>query len=246
MLPNGPAQILVVDDEPSVRKLLKECFLAEGFNVVEAQNGAEMHACLDKQPVDLITLDLKLGGDDGLSLAREIRSKRNVPIVIITGKGKAIDRVVGLELGADDYVSKPFNVRELVARVRAVLRRYGGLTPGPQQSAVPAAHDYSYAFEGWRLDPARRELATASGEVKELTTTEFNLLEVFVKCPQRVLTRDNIMDMLKGRDWSPFDRSIDSAVARLRKKIEPDPENSNFIKTVHGVGYVFTAEVKRG
>lgn len=246
MLPNGPAQILVVDDEPLVRKLLKECFLAEGFNVVEAQNGAEMHACLDGQSVDLITLDLKLGGDDGLSLAREIRSKRNVPIVIITGKGKAIDRVVGLELGADDYVSKPFNARELVARVRAVLRRYSGLTPGPQQSAGPAAHDYSYAFEGWRLDPARRELATASGEVKELTTTEFNLLEVFVKCPQRVLTRDNIMDMLKGRDWSPFDRSIDSAVARLRKKIEPDPENSSFIKTVHGVGYVFTAEVKRG
>lgn len=245
MLPNGPTQILVVDDEPTVRKLLKECFLAEGFNVMEAQNGAEMHACLNKRPVDLITLDLKLGGDDGLSLAREIRSKRNVPIVIITGKGKAIDRVVGLELGADDYVSKPFNVRELIARVRAVLRRYEGLAPGPQQAAAPPAHDH-FVFEGWRLDPARRELATASGEVKELTTTEFNLLEVFVKCPQRVLTRDNIMDMLKGRDWSAFDRSIDSAVARLRKKIAADPDNSCFIKTVHGVGYVFTADVKRG
>lgn len=244
MLPNVPPNILVVDDEASVRKLLKECFLAEGFNVIEAQSGAEMHACLDKHPVDLVTLDLKLGGDDGLYLAREIRAKRNVPIVIITGKGKAIDRVVGLELGADDYVSKPFNVRELVARVKAVLRRYSGLTPGPQQPAAPAVIS-TYEFEGWRLDPARRELSTASGEVKELTTTEFNLLEVFVKCPQRVLTRDNIMDMLKGRDWSPFDRSIDSAVARLRKKIELDPENASLIKTVHGVGYVFTPEVRR-
>lgn len=239
----SPGRILVVDDEPSVRKLLKECLTAEGFDVIEAKDGTDMHVCLDKHVVDLITLDLKLGGDDGLTLAREIRSKRNVPIVIITGKGKAIDRVVGLELGADDYISKPFNVREVVARVRAVLRRYSG-----QDASAPQPAQVShtcYIFDDWTLDLSRRQLTNPSKETLTLTTAEFNLLEVFLRCPQRVLTRDSIMDMLKGRDWSPFDRSIDSAVARLRKKIEPDSESSSLIKTVHGVGYIFTAEVKR-
>jgi DNA-binding response OmpR family regulator len=236
--------ILVVDDEPRVRRVLKECFLAEGFVVFEAKDGLEMHDCLDKNPVDLITLDLKLDSDDGLTLARQIRSKRNVPIVIITGRGKAIDRVVGLELGADDYIAKPFNVREMVARVRAVLRRYEQQTEAAEPRPVQMSNA-RYSFEGWVLDESRRALTTVAGESKSLTTTEFNLLEIFLRCPQRVLTRDNIMDMLKGHDWSPFDRSIDSAVARLRRKMEPETESLSLIKTVHGVGYVFTAEVRR-
>jgi DNA-binding response OmpR family regulator len=204
-----------------------------------------MFATLEKNSVNLITLDLKLGADDGLTLARDIRSRHNVPIIIITGKGKAVDRVVGLEMGADDYITKPFNVRELQARVRAVLRRYGaGSTPTSAAPATAGSQD-CYLFEGWRLDLPRRVLSDPAGERKELTTAEFNLLELFLRCSQRVLSRDNIMDMLKGHDCSPFDRSIDSAVARLRKKIEPSSD-SGFIKTVHGVGYVFTPEVRRG
>lgn len=236
----SPHRILIVDDDARVRKILRECFTDDGFAVFEAQDGGEMHACLQKEAVDLITLDLKLGGEDGLALAREVRSRQNLPIIIITGKGKAIDRVAGLELGADDYIAKPFHLRETLARVRAVLRRYDHPHPTVVHDATAR-----FGFNGCVLDRTRRQLVTASGDV-ELTTTEFNLLELFLTYPQRVLTRNNIMDMLKGHDWSPLDRSIDSAVARLRKKIEPELENNlNLIKTVHGVGYVFTGDVTR-
>ena len=240
----SPAHILVIDDEPQVRKVLRECLAAEGYAVSEAKDGAELQAYLDHQVVDLITLDLKLAGEDGLSLARQIRSQRNIPIVIITGKGKVIDRVAGLELGADDYIAKPFNVREVLARVRAVLRRYGSSEQIATARPLPDT-TVRYEFNGWVLDRARRQLTTLDGQVQSLTTAEFNLLEVFVRNPQRVLSRDEIMDMLKGHDWSPYDRTIDSVVARLRKKIEPDADASQLIKTVHGVGYVFTGDVRR-
>ena len=239
-----PVHILVIDDEPQVRRVLHNCLSGEGFVVSEAKDGREMQACLDHQPINLITLDLKLAGEDGLSLARQIRSQHNIPIVIITGKGKVIDRVAGLELGADDYITKPFNVREVLARVRAVLRRYGSSEQIATGVHLPDL-TVRYDFNGWILDQARHQLTTPDGQVRSLTTAEFNLLEVFVKCPQRVLSRDNIMDMLKGHDWSPYDRTIDSIVARLRKKIEPDSESSKLIKTVHGVGYVFTGDVHR-
>jgi two-component system OmpR family response regulator len=188
-----PAHILVVDDDPRVTKLLRELFTAEGFIVSEAQDGTTMYACLNTQAVDLITLDLKLGGEDGLSLAREIRSKHNVPIIIITGKAKVIDRVAGLELGVDDYITKPFNLREVLARVRAVLRRYTAPAAQPAETSLA-----SYAFDGWVLEQTRRQLVSAAGEVVPFTTADFNLLEVFVNNPQRVLSRDNIMNMLKG------------------------------------------------
>jgi DNA-binding response OmpR family regulator len=234
----GGGHILVVDDDPKVRTLLRRCFEGEGFAVSEAKDGAELRACLQRQPITLITLDLNLGKENGLDLAREIRKERNVPIIMLTGKGDAIDRVVGLELGADDYLAKPFELRELVARVRAVLRR-----ATTNEQAAPSGQ--RYAFEGWIFDLDHRSLERERGEAQELTTSEFNLLEAFVRRPHRVLTRDEIMDLLKGHDWSPLDRSIDNLVARLRKKVEQDPDHPRLIKTVRGVGYTFTADVKR-
>ncbi len=231
--------ILVVDDDPKVRSLLRRCFEGEGFEVSDAKDGAEARAHLARQPVALITLDLNLGKENGLDLAREIRSERNIPIVMLTGKGDTVDRVVGLELGADDYLAKPFELRELVARVRAVLRRSGGGERGE------AAGLQRYTFDGWILHLGRRALFRRDGEEEPLTTSEFNLLETFVKRPHRVLSRDDIMDALKGHDWSPLDRSIDNLVARLRKKIERDATRPTLIKTVRGAGYTFTAEVTR-
>ena len=202
-----------------------------------------LRARIEQQPSNLITLDLTLGGDDGLELAREVRARCNVPIIMITGKGDTIDRVVGLELGADDYITKPFQLREVVARVRAVLRRYGAAEQAAQP-AVEAEHQ-RYAFDQMVLDLTCRELSSGAGKMQELTTAEFNLLEIFVKRPHRVLSRDNIMDLLKGHEWSPVDRSIDALVGRLRKKVEPDPDRPRLIKTVRGVGYAFTADVRR-
>ncbi len=235
--------ILIVEDEPQIRTLLRGRFEKEGFRVSEASDGHELFKQLDSQDISLITLDLWLGGEDGLALAREIRAKHNLPIIIISGKDDEIDRVVGLELGADDYVTKPFSPREVVARVRAVLRRYETTAP-TQTTLAPAG--LRYAFAGGTLDVSRRSLTSPSGEPIVLTTADFNLIELFLRHPQRVLTRDDIMTVLKGHDWNPVDRSVDSAVARLRKKIEPDPEEPNYIKTVRNVGYVFTGDVRKG
>ena len=236
---NAKVTILVVDDEPEIRALLHKCFAREGYEVLEAKDGAELRARIEQQPVSLITLDLTLGGEDGLDLAREVRARCNVPIVMITGKGDTIDRVVGLELGADDYIAKPFQLREVLVRVRAVLRRYG-----PSETSIPSAHE-RYAFDDMVLDLTRRELTREAAGIVELTTAEFNLLEIFVKRPHRVLSRDNIMDLLKGHEWSPLDRSIDALVGRVRKKIEPDPDHPRLIKTVRGIGYAFTADARR-
>lgn len=242
-----PVQVLVVDDEAPIRALLRDCFELEGFCVSEAATGAEMRARLLAGPVDLITLDLKLGGENGLEIAQEIRASSNVPVIMITGKGDMIDRVVGLELGADDYIAKPFHVREVLARVRAVLRRYEAPAFASQAAdpAKAAPDGERFQFEHWMLDIAKRELKGIDGQVQELTTAEFNMLEMFVRRPSRVLSRDNIMDLLKGHDWSPFDRSIDSLIVRLRRKIEPDSDHPRFIKTVRGVGYVLAVEVRK-
>jgi two-component system OmpR family response regulator len=244
MVGTAPIHVLVVDDEADVRALLRSGLEPEGFVVSEAEDGAGLMAHLDKQPVDLVTLDVRLSGEDGFTLAREVRAKHNVPIVMISGKGDMIDRVVGLELGADDYISKPFHMREVLARIRAVLRRYA---PPPTEPARPAAsteRGTRYAFDGWMLDVGRRELKTPEGTLCELTTAEFNLLAVLVERPGRVLSRDELMDLLKGHDWTPLDRSIDGLVARLRKKIERG-EYPQLVKTVRGVGYVFAGEVRR-
>jgi DNA-binding response OmpR family regulator len=243
MAARDPVNVLIVDDEVEVRALLREYFELEGYRVSEAGDGAEMRAHLAKHPVTLITLDVNLPGQDGFALAREIRAERNVPIVMISGKQDPIDRVIGLELGADDYITKPFNLREVLARVRAVLRRYQHDERPAPIAGQPKEH--RYVFDGFSLSLQRRELTNANGVVIELTTAEFNLLELFVTRPARVMTRDNIMDALKGHEWSPLDRSIDTLVARLRKKVEADTEHPRLIKTVRGVGYVFSAEVQK-
>ena len=239
------AHILVVDDEDAVRTLLRDCFELEGYRVSEARDGAELSAHLKQDLVDLITMDLKLGGENGLELARAIRAEWNVPIVMITGKGDTIDRVVGLELGADDYIAKPFHVREVVARVRAVLRRYGASITAHDRSLAQSMDSECYAFDRWKLDIPKRELRDDAGTIEELTTAEFNMLEMFFHRPSRVLSRDNIMDLLKGHDWSPFDRSIDALVVRIRRKIEAAPDAPRIIKTVRGVGYVMAVDVRR-
>lgn len=237
------AHILIVDDDPEVRATLRAALDPEGFRISEAESGAEMLAAVGATNFDLITLDLNLNGEDGLRLAREVRSRSNVPIVMITGKGDTIDRVVGLEVGADDYIGKPFHVREVLARIRAVLRRYQH-EPERVGSAAGASEE-RYALEGWALDVSRRELAAPSGQLCDLTTAEFELLTILVRRPGRVLSRDAIMDLLKGQNWSPLDRTIDGLVARLRRKLEPDNERPRIIKTVRGVGYVCGIEVRK-
>lgn len=236
----GRTRILVVDDDAQVRALLRNVLEMEGYGVSEAASGEQMFSLLEKEPVDLITLDLNLAGEDGLALAREVRAKRDVPIIIVSAKSDHVDRIVGLELGADDYVTKPFNLREILARIRAVLRRY----EAPPQTTSGKRETFS--FSNLILDVTSRELKTSSGQKIELTTAEFNLLEAFLQRPTRVLSRDVIMTLLKGQEWAPLDRSIDALVARLRKKIEPDPENPSIIRTVRGVGYVLATDVTRG
>jgi len=236
-------RVLIVDDEPEIRTLLRTGLEGEGFGVLEAGSGAEAEEHLASHPIDLVTLDLKLGGEDGLKIARDLRARRNTPIIMITGKGDPIDRVVGLELGADDYISKPFLMREVVARVRAVLRRYAQADEAGSPRREPDG--VRFAFDGWAMDMSRREVRDPGGAVCNLTTAEFSLLAVFVERPGRVLSRDELMDLLKGHDWTPMDRSIDGLVARLRKKIEPENERPQLIKTVRGIGYAFAGSVKR-
>ena len=236
------AHILIVDDDPKIRLLLRRCLEPEGYRVSEAQDGKSVFSVLEADQVDLITLDLTLASEDGLDVARKIRSVAAVPIVMITGKGDTIDRIVGLELGADDYISKPFHVREVLARVRSVLRRsQEGTFSRPEQSRQGKV----YRFANWVLDCDKRELRSTAGTLAPLTTAEFDLLAILVQRPNRVLSRDTLLDLLKGQDWAAYDRIIDTQVARLRKKIETNPEAPELIKTVRGIGYSFTADVTR-
>src|SRR5262245_17974802 len=240
----SPPHILIVEDDAKVRLLLRRCFEGEGFRVGEARSGAEAVERLAAGSFDLVTLDLQLPDSDGFAVGREIRSRSAVPIIMVTGKGDTIDRVVGLELGADDYITKPFQLREVVARVRAVLRRTAGGPRGPTAGAPVG--DADLAFDGRVLAVPKRELRSAAGAACDLTTSEFDLLKVFATHANRVLSRDRIMDLLRGHDWTPTDRSIDNLVMRLRRKIEPDPEHPRLIKSVRGVGYCFTATVSSG
>lgn len=235
-------EILVIDDDPEIRNLLRTCFEREGYLVTEAGCATEARSALAKGSIGLVTLDLTLGREDGLTLAREIRAGADIPIIMVSGKGDDVDRIVGLELGADDYIAKPFNLREVLARVRAVLRRHDGKTAA---SATSQPKHETLQFAGWTLDLTSRELKGASGAVRDLTTGEFNLLEIFVRRPHRVLSRDEIMDLLKGHDYSPLDRSIDALISRLRKKIDDDGSKPALIKSVRGVGYMLAQDVRR-
>jgi len=237
--------ILVVDDDMRIRTMLRRYLTEEGLKVSEAADGAAMRMVLDREAIDLVLLDLVMPGEDGLTLARSVRQRSAVPIIILTGKGDLIDRVVGLEAGADDYIAKPFHLREVLARIRTVLRR---TQPGPTAApAVPTGGpDAILSFQGWRLDQVKRELRRPDGEVVPLTTGEFELLRVLARNPNRVLNRDQLMDLVKGREWEAFDRAIDTQIVRLRRKIEHDPAKPQLIKTVRGAGYVFASAVSRG
>jgi DNA-binding response OmpR family regulator len=232
------SHIVAVDDDSDVRELIRACLEPEGYRISEATSEAELLHILQREPVDLITLDLKLKHEDGLAIARSIRQRYNVPIIMITGKGEPLDRVVGLELGADDYISKPFHVREVLARVRSVLRR---------NSAGPARVDglpvQKYIFGGWALDCQTRELQSPGGLKLRLTTSEFELLEAFLANPNRVLTRENIMDLTKGTSWFGNDRLIDNQVGRLKRKMSSVDDAEGIIQSVRGMGYIFTANV---
>ena len=236
--------ILVVDDDKGIRRMLRRYLEAEGFQVSEAADGTALRAALKDAKIDLVLLDLVMPGEDGLSLARDIRRHSSVPIIILTGKGDLIDRVVGLEAGADDYLTKPFHLREVLARIRSVLRRTRAPAQPSEEDKPPSPGSGEIlGFLGWELDLTRRELHPPSGDRVALTTGEFELLRVFARNANRVLTRDQLLDLVKGRGWSAFDRSIDTQVARLRRKIERDPGKPELIKTVRGAGYVFAAAV---
>ncbi|QIG51036.1 response regulator transcription factor [Nordella sp. HKS 07] len=236
---NTPSiHIVVVDDEPPIRTLLRNCFEAEGYRVSEAATSEELFNLVRSGGVDLITLDLTLGAESGLQIARNLRTISEIPIIMVTGKGDLIDRVVGLELGADDYIAKPFHLREILARVRTVLRRADrALTEPLLESEV------KYRFDEWELNLAKRELREPDGTLCPLTTAELDLLAVLIKRPGHVLSREAIMDQLKGHDWAANDRAIDSQISRLRKKLGEDSES--LIKTVRGVGYSFSTKVTR-
>jgi len=230
--------VLVVDDDREIRDLLARFLAKHGYRVTVARDGKEMRRTLADWHIDAVILDLMLPGEDGLSLCRDLRSRSQVPIIMLTVMGEETDRIIGLEMGADDYLPKPFNPRELLARMKAVLRR---AKCAPAAATTPGRK--SLHFEGWRLDLGLRRLASPDGLIIDLSSGEFDLLAAFVEHPQRVLTRDQLLDLTHGRAEAPFDRSIDMQVSRLRHKIEADPKEPAFIKTVRGGGYVFTANV---
>jgi two-component system OmpR family response regulator len=232
--------LLVVEDDIAIVEIIRRYFSSQGFEVSAASDGASMRAVLEQKSVDAVLLDLGLPGEDGFVLTRYLRERWKGALIIVTGRGESIDRVVGLELGADDYVTKPFDLRELLARVRSVLRRTS------EAAREGSTHSELVRFAGFRLDLAARELTDAHGHAVPLTTGEFDLLRVFVAHPNRVLTRDDLMDRMHGREAGPFDRAIDVQISRLRRKVENDPAQPLLIKSVRGAGYLFAARVERG
>lgn len=233
-MPENPLQILIVDDDPGVRALLSDYLSREGFDVAGAEDGRTMDAWLVQHETDLIILDLMLPGDDGLTLTRRLRMRTSVPIIMLSARGEDIDRIVGLEVGADDYLAKPFNPRELLARIRAVMRRGG---QGEQTGETDAGS--AIRFGPYQLDPIHYALRRGDQTVA-LTSGEFDLLRALAEHPDQVLDRDRLLDLVKGYERSPFDRSIDVQIARLRAKIEPETKRPRYIRTIWGKGYMFT------
>ena len=229
--------ILIVDDDDAIRDLLHEFLKKRGMRVSVARDSEEMQAIFSRTPVDLLILDVMLPGKSGMEICREIRMHSRVPIIMLTAITETTDRVVGLEMGADDYVSKPFDPRELLARVRAVLRRLDG--PGPDRRIEPQV----YKFAGWTMDCSRRRLVSPDNVRVELTSGEFNLLETLVKSAQRMLSRDQLMELAGSNVAYGYDRSIDILISRLRRKMEDDPRSPKLILTIRGGGYQFVPEV---
>lgn len=232
--------ILIVDDHREIRELVSRSLVKEGFRASSAGDGKAMRKVLADSRIDLIILDLMLPGEDGLAICRALRAESDIPIIMLTAKGDEIDRVIGLEMGADDYLPKPFGSRELISRIRAVLRR----------TRMPAISDDRqkpkwYLFDRWSFDAESRDLLRDDGVVVPLSTGEYDLLLAFIERPQRTLNRDQLLDLARGRTANAFDRSVDTQVSRLRKKIESDPSDPKIIKTVWGGGYVFTPTVRQ-
>ena len=237
----SPTRVLVVDDEAALREPLSDYLVRQGFAASQAASAAEARARLAAESFDIVLLDVMMPGEDGLSLCRHLIEARGVPVIFLTARGEATDRIVGLEIGADDYVVKPFDPRELVARIRSVLRR-ANRSPDP---AASAADEFHYIFEGWRLDPLRRRLTDSEGAVVAISSAEFRLLVAFLDHPRQVLDRDRLLDMVQGREAHLFDRAVDNQISRLRRKIERDSRNPELIQTVWGGGYMLAAEVRK-
>ena len=231
-------RLLLVDDEAALREPLADYLVRQGFSVTEAASAAQARSLLKTELPDLVLLDIMMPGEDGLSLCRHLAEAHAIPTILLTAKGEATDRIVGLEIGADDYVVKPFEPRELVARIRSVLRRSA-------KGAGPAADDELFEFEGWRLDPLKRRLCDPEGVMVSISSAEFRLLLAFLEHPRQVLDRDRLLDMVQGREAHLFDRAVDNQVSRLRRKIEADNRNPVLIQTVWGGGYMLAADVRR-
>ena len=235
----APTTLLLVDDEPTLREPLAEYLTRQGFVVQEAESAAAARTKLAQATPDLVLLDIMMPGEDGLSLCRHLVESRRLPTILLTARGEAMDRIIGLEIGADDYVTKPFEPRELVARIRSVLRR-------AERPATPAADDeLLYEFEGWQLDPLKHRLTDPDGALVPLSTAEFRMLRAFCDHPRQVLDRDRLLDMVQGREAHLFDRAVDNQISRLRRKIEADSRDPRFIQTVRGGGYRFATDVAR-
>ncbi len=238
---NTPDHILVVDDDTEIRSLLHEYLQKQGYRVTAVADGRGLRTAVETSHPDLIILDLMLPGEDGLTLCRDLRARSEVPVIMLTARGDETDRIVGLEMGADDYVAKPFSPRELLARIKSVLRRARALPDNlkHEESGV-------FRFAGWALDAGTRNLTSPQGVVVALSGTDFRLLKIFVDHPNRVLTRDQLIDLMLSRDAGPYDRAIDVQVSRLRQRLGEDAKEPAIIKTVRGQGYVFAAHVEAG
>jgi two-component system, OmpR family, response regulator len=238
---NASDHILIVDDDAEIRSLLREYLQKQGYRATAVADGRGLRAAVDTSRPDVIILDLMLPGEDGLALCRELRARSEVPIIMLTARGDETDRIVGLELGADDYVAKPFSPRELLARIKSVLRRARSLPDNlkPEEAGW-------FRFAGWTLDVATRNLTSPQGVVVALSGTDFRLLRVFLDHANRVLTRDQLVDLMLSRDAGPYDRAIDVQVSRLRQRLGEDAKEPAIIKTVRGQGYVFAARVESG
>lgn len=237
---DASTKILLVDDEATLREPLAEYLGRQGFEVTEAASAPAARSVLTETTPDIVLLDIMMPGEDGISLCRHLVETRQLPVIFLTARGEPTDRIVGLELGADDYIVKPFEPRELVARIRTVLRRVGRGT-APQADT----EDWHYAFEGWTLDPLKRKLTDAQGVTVPISTAEFRLLRAFLDSPRKVMDRDLLLDLVQGRTAHLFDRAVDNQVSRLRRKIEVDTSDPQLILTVRGGGYRFAAPVRR-
>ncbi|MEO0063427.1 MAG: hypothetical protein RLZZ08_1987 [Pseudomonadota bacterium] len=230
--------VLLVDDEATLREPLADYLVRQGFVVRQAEDAAKARSAIMEDKPDLVLLDIMMPGEDGLSLCRHLSEAKDIPVILLTARSEAMDRIVGLEIGADDYVVKPFEPRELVARIRSVLRRAVRPPAAPEEDAL-------YEFDGWVLDPLKRRLSDPDGAVVPVSSAEFRLLVAFLSHPRQVLDRDRLLDMVQGREAHLFDRAVDNQVSRLRRKMEPDSRDPRLIQTVWGGGYRFAADVRR-